>query len=359
MNICFFGSYISDYPRNKILINGLEKNGCTVLQCSSSEGSILRRYPQLIRQFWPLKREISIIYVAFFGHLDMPLAWLLARLTGKKVVFDMFYSMYDTYVFDRQSVTPRSLQAHFYFWIDKIVATLADIVITDTKTHGNYFIKTFGLKPQKFRRVFVGGDETIFRPVKKKSSAKALVNKGKIIIEFHGWFTRLHGAEYYVQAAKLLEKEKNLQFLLIGSTVNYPLPIELYHQLKPKSMRYYPEMSVDKLAQLVARSDISIGHIGITEKARSVITNKTFHALASRVAAIVGDSKANRELLANRKNALLVKMGNPEDLAANIKLLAKDKRLRKKIADNGYHLFKQKLTNKNLGHQLKEIFKNA
>ena len=30
-----------------------------------------------------------------------------------------------------------------------------------------------------------------------------------------------------MQAAKLLENEKNLQFLLIGSTANYQLPIEL------------------------------------------------------------------------------------------------------------------------------------
>ena len=152
MNICFFGSYTPDYPRNKILINGLEQNGNVVYQCCSSEGSILKRYPQLIRQYWQWRKKINIIYVAFFGHLDMPLAWLLARLTGKKVVFDMFYSMYDTYVFDRRSAKPNSVNAYLYFLIDKVAATIADVVITDTKTHGNYFIKTLRVNPQKFKR---------------------------------------------------------------------------------------------------------------------------------------------------------------------------------------------------------------
>ena len=349
MRICFFGSYSPDYPRNKILLDGLEKNNVKVYHCRSIEGSVVKRYPELLKKYWSLRKKIDVIYVGFVGHLDMPLAWVLARLTRKKVVFDMFYSMYDTYVFDRKSAKPGSFRAHTYYLIDKIAGTLADVVITDTKTHGQYFIRTFGLNPRKFRRIFVGGDETIFSPLKKKRSEK-------IVVEFHGMFTRLHGAEYYVQAAKMLENEKNLEFLLIGSTSNYPLPIELYNKLKPKTMNYFPQMNVGELARVVASSDISIGHIGETEKARSVITNKTFHALACGVAAIVGFCPANKELLINRKTALFVKMGDPKDLSQKIKKLAKNTKLRRTIAKQGYKLFKSELTNEQLGKQLISIF---
>lgn len=359
MNICFLGSYNSEYPRNRILIDGLQKNGSTVYECQSAQGSILKRYPELFKKFWRIKNTVEIIYVAFVGHLDMPLAWLLARLTGKKVVFDMFYSMYDTYVFDRQSAKPGSLRAGIYFLIDKIAAMLADIVITDTKTHGNYFIRTFGLNPQKFRRVFVGGDETVFKPLKNPSTKLRIKKLKKITVEFHGMFTRLHGAEYYVQAAKLLENEKNLKFLLIGSTANYSLPIEMYRRLKPKTMKYYPKMEVAKLARVVASSDISVGHIGITEKAHSVITNKTFHALACGVATIAGDCSANRELLTDRHNTVLVGMGDPKDLAKKIKLLITNKKLRRKIAQEGYQLFQNRLTDNHLGKELLTIFKSV
>lgn len=351
--ICYFGSYNPDYSRNKILIDGLRKNGVKVFECQDSAGSLFKRYPTLSKKFWAIKNEVDTIIVGFVGHLDMPLAWLLARLTGKKVIFDMFYSMYDTYVYDRQSAKPGSLRAWTYFFTDKVAATLADSVITDTKTHADYFIKTFGLDKKKFHRIFVGGDDTIFRPRRTRGiREKRGKKRHKIVIEFHGMFTRLHGAEYFVEAAKLLEREKNLEFWLIGSTNNYSLPIEKFKTLRPKTMKYFSDMPVDKLARKIAQADIGIAHIGTTEKAKSVITNKMFHALFCKVALIAGDCKATRELFVDGKTAFFVHMGDPDDLVKKIKLLVKNTRLRNRIRDRGYRLATAKLTNQKLGKSL-------
>lgn len=356
MTVCYFGSYNPDYSRNKILIDGLQKNGVSVLECRSTYGSFLKRYPELISKFLHIAKNIDVIVVGFVGHLDMPLAWLLARLTGKKVIFDMFYSMYDTYVYDRQSTRKGSLRAWIYFLIDKLAGTLADIVLTDTKAHGEYFIKTFNLNKKKFRRIFVGGDDTIFlqrrtRGIREKRGKK----RNKIIIEFHGMFTRLHGAEYFVEAAKLLERKKNLEFWLIGSTSNYFLPLTKYESLRPKTMKYFPQMSVRELANKIALADISIAHLGTTKKAKSVITNKMFQALFCQVALIAGDCTATRELLTDKKDCLFAKMGDVKDLAQKIQFLAKSSRLRKQLAVEGYRLAKERLTNKELGRNLLKI----
>lgn len=350
-SVCFFGSYTQDYSRSNIIRDGLQKNGVSVIECHSSIKSALKRYPTLFKKYWHIKNRVDLIYVAFFGHLDMPLAWFLGKLTGKKVVFDMFYSMYDTYVFDRKSTTPGSLLAKSYAFIDKVAASLADMVITDTQAHANYFIKTFKLNPKKFRRLFVGGDDTIFKSTKKPKTRT-------ITVEFHGYFTRLHGAEFFVEAAKLLENESYIKFLLIGVTSNYFLPIERYHKLKPKNMTYIPELTPIQLSKTIAEADITIGHIGITEKARSVITNKIFHALACKTAVIAGDCSASRELLQDHETALFVQMGDPEDLAKKIKLLAKDTNLRKKLIENGFSLFSDKLTNQKLGLELLRQFQS-
>lgn len=348
-NICIFGSYLPDYSRNKIIIDGLRKNGINVYQCQSGIGSAVKRYPELIKKFWKIRKEVQLIYVGFFGHLDMPLAWVLAKLTGMPLVFDMFYSMYDTYVYDRKSAEPHSIQAKSYALIDKLSGSLADIIITDTKAHASYFIKTFKINPSKFRRLFVGGDDTIFKIGRKKHNKT-------ITVEFHGYFTRLHGAEYFVEAAKKLENESHLKFLLIGTTSNYVVPLERFHKLKPKNMTYIPELSPPQLSKTISDADISIGQLGITEKARSVITNKIFHGLACKTAVIVGDCPASHELLVDKETAIFVKMGNVNDLVEKIKLLAKDSLLRKKIAANGYRLYNIKLTNQKLGLELVKIF---
>ena len=51
--------------------------GCMLLAC--------------IRLPWRLarmKRNYDVIWVGFPGHADMPLAWLIGKLSGRPVVFD-------------------------------------------------------------------------------------------------------------------------------------------------------------------------------------------------------------------------------------------------------------------------------
>ncbi len=348
MTFCFFGSYDPNYARNKILIDGLQKNGVKIVHCRSMAGNVLIRYPQLFKQFWRYKDNIDLIFVAFVGHLNVPLAWMLGKIFRKKVVFDMFYSMYDTYVFDRRSVSVGSLRAKSYWFIDKLAVTLADSVITDTQAHAEYFMRLLHVKPRKFNKIFVGGDDTIFKPLRQKI-------RKKIRIIFHGMFTRLHGAEFFVEAAKLLENKKSLEFILVGSSQNYTLPVRLYEELKPSNMIYYPEIPVEKLAKLLSECSISVGHLGTTIKAKSVITNKMFQAIASKTAVIAGDCPANKELFVHKKTAWFVKMGDSRVLADAIIYLSSRPKLIRYLANNGYCLFKTELTNQLIGKQLLNI----
>ena len=170
-------------------------------------------------------------------------------------------------------------------------------------------------------------------------------------------FTRIHGAEVFVQAAKQLEHHKNLEFWLIGSSWNYLLPIKLYQKLKPRTMIYWPQLEVRKLAQKVSQADISIAHLGPTQKARMVLTNKMYHALASRVALIAGNNPATKEFLTDKKDCLLVNMYDEQDLAKKILLLASNKPLRQKIALNGYKLHQQEFTNQKLALKLLQVIR--
>lgn len=366
MTICFFGYPNRNYSRSKILIDGLQKNNVKVIHCEDKSSSSLVRYFRLAQKFWRLRDKCDVIFVQFPGHLNVPIAWILGKLFNKLVVFDAFISLYDTYVFDREAFSANSLKGKFYWWVDKISCTLADLVIIDTNTHVKYFVATFKLDKNKFHAIPVGGDNTVFKPKSKIPSASLRAGKNlkslrprsgqaKIIIEFHGMFTKIHGAECFVRVAKKLEHQTNLEFWLIGSSTNYHLPIDLYKKLKPKTMKYWPQLSVDKLAKKIAQADIGIAHLGPTQKARMVLTNKMYHVLASRVALIAGNNPASKEFLKEKQNCLMVKMYDDNDLAKKILQLAKNKKLRRKVAQNGYKLHQEKFTNRKLGQKLKQI----
>jgi glycosyltransferase involved in cell wall biosynthesis len=322
-----------------------------IIFCRDTAGLALIRYPRLLSQFIKLQKKCQAIIVGVLGHQDMPLAWLCGRLFSQPVIFDTFISLYDTYVFDRRSVKDGTLKAKFYWWLDKLTCSLADKIILDTQSQIDYFVKTFNISRHKFFCLPIGGDDTIFNPRPKADRPLAK----KIIIEFHGMFTRLHGAEYFVKAAKELEEKKNLEFWLIGSSQNYPLPIKLYKKLKPKTMKYWPRLSLKKLAQKVRQADITIGHLGTTNKAQRVVSFKIMHGLASGNAVIAPDTSAVREFLKPQTHCLLVKPGSTAHLIDQIKNLTNNHQLRRCLAENGRRLFQQSFTNKKLGAKLLKI----
>ena len=85
-----------------------------------------------------------------------------------------------------------------------------------------------------------------------------------------------------------------------------------------------------------------LGIFGDAEKAKKIILNKTVEALAVRKPLVKGDSPPAREIIKDRENCMLVSMANPKALAEAILMLKDDKKLRDKIAENGYRLFREK-----------------
>ena len=89
-----------------------------------------------------------------------PLAISLARLLAsrKPLVYDAFTSIYEGDVVDRKLYRKNSIWAYRSWLIDWLSCSLADIVLTDTQAHVDYFVYEFRLNRKKFRRIFVGSD---------------------------------------------------------------------------------------------------------------------------------------------------------------------------------------------------------
>ena len=76
---------------------------------------------------------------------------LLAKLLSKKmVVWDAFYSIYDSWVFDRKITSQWSLKASYYYLREHLACFFADKVLLDTNAHIDYFVKTLREIKDKF-----------------------------------------------------------------------------------------------------------------------------------------------------------------------------------------------------------------
>jgi len=349
MNVCYFGSYDSNYPRNRIMIEGLERNGVNVFECRD-DSPIQLRYLRLLWRYLHINKH-EVIIVGAQGHTNVPLAWLLAKIFKKKLIFDPFISLYDTAVFDRREIDEKSLKAKYFYYLDKWSCMLADIVIVDTNEHAKYFHNEFNVASNKINIVYIGASDSVFYPRERKKQ------NNKFIVEFHGTFIPLQGVQYIVQAAKILEKE-DVFFEIIGKGQTYNQVLELSKRLNVNNISFIGWVNYESIPEYIARADICLGIFGDTDKARRVIPNKAFEILAMKKPLVTGDSPAVREVLTNKENVLLCEMANPESLAEVILTLKKDDVLRNKIAENGYRLYKTQFCPRKIGKEMKRVIES-
>lgn len=347
MMICYFGMYSADYTRNRILIKGLRENGVGIIECNERRHLLwgLRYYYLLKNYFGNGCQKADVIFVGFPGQTDVPIAWVLAKLFRKRLIFDAFISIYNTQVYDRKYVAENSFKAKLFFFIDWLSCLLADRVILDTNTHIDYFVKTFGIPREKFLRVFVGTDTNVIRPMPMKTHKN-------FVVGFHGYYLPLQGVPIILEAAKLI-KDKSIVFHLLGSGVEYAKCRDLADSLHLNNTEFFGKIPYEELAGFISNADIYLGgHFSNSLKAGLVIPNKVFEAIAAGKPVIVGESVAMKELFKHGVNCWMVKRGDPQSLTKAITYLKKNPIIRENIAKSGYKLLRSQLSAKKVAHEL-------
>ncbi len=361
MVVCYFGSYNREYARNRILLKGLRENGAEVIECHEESRGFLRVW-RLFRKHRALRNNYDAMIVGFAGQGMTLFAKLITR---KPVVLDAFYSLYNTAVEDRKIHSSLSFAALYYWLLDWLSARVADLVLLDTEAHIEYYVRKFHVPREKFVRVFIGADDDIFASRSagedgpaRRSMGEGGDQRGKIIIRFYGAYIPLHGVEYIVQAAKLLEKEPCIQFELLGDGQTYAAARALAEELRLTNLSFIGRrIPYDELPAWIAGADICLGIFGATEKARRVIPNKVYECVAMKKPVITMDSPAIRELFDERE-VYLVPAANPEAIAAGIMTLKTQPKRARALAENGFEKFRDCAAPTVIGKELREILQS-
>lgn len=344
MKICYFGTYSSNYTRNKVNITGLRENGAEVIECRTDDGGFKKHWT-LFKKGWALRGQYDVMIVGFNGHVLVPVAWLVTRFPRKKLVFDAFISTYDSNIFDRKKYSPHSLMALKYWLIDWLSCFLADLVLMDAEAHAEYMSKTFYVPRQKVKGLFVGCPNDIMYP---RPQHKTTVD---FLVHFHGTYIPVQGIPYIIRAAKILDG-KGVKFNFVGKLDTYKESLDLAQQLNLTNVSFNDYMSYEKLAEFMANADVCLGAFGDTEKAKRTGIFKIIEAMAMRKPFITGDSPALREFLTDRKDVLFCKLADSQDLADKILELKNNSDLRNTIAENGYKHYLQRFIPKAIGRDL-------
>lgn len=348
LRVLYVGSYKPTYARNKIFIDGLRKNGATVVECNEQSFGLLK-YLRLALRLIRLRGTYDVMLVGFPGQEVM----FTARLcSSAPIVFDAFTSHYMGYILDRGYFSPKSFRATVYRFLDRWSCRLADAVVLDTNAHIDFFVSEFGLPRTKFHRIFLGANTDLHYPRPEQNNA------GLFTVLFWGSFIPLQGTEYIIKAAQLL-RDESIRFVLIGDGQKRIRDTNEVTRLGLTQVEFPGKVSDEQLAQYIRDADICLGAFSEGVKADSTIQNKIFEALASRKPLLTIRTTAIAELLIDGKHYISCEKANPDNLAQKIIRLRDDASLRSTIAENGHRLFCERLTEEHIGADVLRVLQET
>lgn len=341
MDILWSGTYVREFERNERLAEYLEASGSAVRHVhrglwpsdrveAFQRGRVkifarmLHVYPMLFFQLLFARRP-DVFLVSYPGWFDIPIVKLVALLKRRPIVFDIFISLYDTAVTDRELAATRSGIAKFAKSIDRLSMRLSDRILSDTRTHATFLAEIAGLPPTRFGVVYVGADETVFKPSNDDPDPTRLV--------FYGTFVPLQGVDVIVRAASRLS-DLDLRFRLIGAGQTLKATMQLAADLEVMNVEFVPPMPLAELMTEMSQAALCLGVFGTSPKVSRVVPHKVYEALAAGRPLITGQTGAIKEIF-DEGELLAVPTGDPDELARAIKEAIEDRNLLKDVAQAG------------------------
>lgn len=376
MNVCLFGTFDRTFPRNYLAVEGLEKAGVGLTWChiptwekfpgGKRHGSffnplnifrvlfaLLASYLSLFRRL-VRTRDVDIYLVGYPGHLDVIVLKLFLTLLRRRqpVALILLITLYDTIFLDRRLFKENDIRCRAARLIDRLALRASDLVITDSEEYRNFLQRTYEIKMEKTRSLYIGADSGVFAPVKASESENA-----RFEVLFFGMFIPLHGLETMVRAAKLLEHRKDIHFTFYG-TGQLKEDIEILVtelDLTEETASFPGWIPQEEIPQKIAESDLCLGIFGDSIKAGIVIPNKAFQVIGMAKPFITRESPAIKELFTHGENAYLVPTGDPESLADGIEWLEADRKLCETLGNNGRKLFLERCSQEAIGLNLRDL----
>jgi glycosyltransferase involved in cell wall biosynthesis len=370
MRVCYFGAYRSEYSRNRILIEGLRRNGVEVIECHEQlwhsiedriqavEGAwkrpsfwlrLLRVYGRLLRKYAKLGGAYDVMVVGYPGQFDVFLARLLSWRHGRPLVWDIFMSIYLISL-------ERSLHRRSPFAVDMIrriegiAARLPDRLILDTQQYVEWFARMHGVAPGRFRLLPTGADSDRFHPASQ--SERSDTESGRQFrVLYYGTYIPNHGVPTIIEAARRLAPHSGIRFELIGDGPQRPQAEGLARRYGLDNVAFVNWLDQDALCDRIGAADLCLGVFGTTPQSMMTVQNKIYEGLAMAKPVLTGDGPAVRDAFRHREHLYLCARADPLALAAAIVELQQNPALRANMAQAGYERFRRHFSVEELGRR--------
>src|SRR3990167_2449681 len=192
-----------EYSLNTVCVKGLRENGVGVIEFGLTGGGVFDFFRFLVFYLRNRKNTDAVIV----GYDSPGLVIFLRFFCRKKIIYNAVLSVYERMIVSRALASRFSVKAGYYWLLDFIAVHISDLIVVESDSQADYFKKLFRVNRKKVFRNWIGIDENKFfhDPSVQKFPTFTVMFRGALLPET--------GAEYLIQAAKILEKE-NIKFIM-------------------------------------------------------------------------------------------------------------------------------------------------
>ena len=272
----------------------------------------------------------DIIYLPPMNTRFIKSAVLAAKLFRKKLIVEMYISIYDTYVTDQKplkgkQIKPGTRQAKDMLKRDILALKKSDYIVHTAEHELNYWKKLLNIDFSQ-EKVFIAPNCN----VSTLAHQKQFKHDSFLKICWWGTFIPLHGLDNILEALKLVQKQ-NIQFTCNLFGVDNPLFAEYANKISEKSLDSHVYLRKDLRFSdgslphyLINQCDLALGIFGNTDKAYNTVPNKLIEALSMGLPTLTINSPAINEFL-NPETDLWTCEPSPESIAESISAIASGK----------------------------------
>lgn len=375
LRVLYFGTWRDEYSRNRIQIAALRRAGVEVIECHASlwksvedrvqavsggwakPGFLLRlitTYLRLIIRYMRMDHDYDLIVCGYPGQFDVYLAWLISRIEGKPLVWDVFMSTW-LVARERGLESRSSLSVSALYAVEWLALRLPDRLVQDTKQYADWFSANFGVPFSRFGLVPTGADSDLFAattdtPTHRRTDAL-------FTVLYYGSYIPNHDAPTIVRAAALLRDRTEIRFVMIGDGPQRAECVAEAQRLALANVRFVDWLTQDDLKREIANADLCLGAFGNTPQSRMTVQNKIFECLAMGKPVLTGASDAIADAMVVGEEIAVCARRNPQAIADAIVALHADPAYLARLAEGGAARFQRDYTIAALGQTYAAILR--
>ena len=332
-----------DYSLNEVCIKGLRKNGVEVLEFHVENRGI----PGFIKVLGFYKHNSKNTDAVVIGCDSPALAIFIRFFSRKNIIYNAVMSVYERLIISRALASQYSFKAFYYWLLDFVAVHFSNLTLVETDHQADFFKKIFKISKGKICRSYIGVNEDKF--FYDSSIPKPAV----FTVLFRGTLMSEAGAEYVIKAAKILENQ-NIKFIMHGGGLLLSEILRQIEEVKPKNLEFISAFfSYEELRKLMQGCHLSLGQLSNHPRLERTIPHKAYESLAMKLPYLSADNKGIFEILKSGETCIICEPANAESLAEKILWAKNNPQELERISENGYSLFKNKLTVEKLGRELK------